>query len=102
MWGTGKPMREFLYVDDMASASIHIMNLPHDEFVSLCQIACVLNVIGTAGDVSIEELSRIMALVVGFDGIVSFDTSKLLDGAPRKLLDKLFCTSFRLAVFCWS
>ena len=87
VWGTGKPMREFLYVDDMASASIHIMNLPHDEFLSAVPDRMCSHVnIGTGCDVTIEELSRIMALVVGFDGIVSFDTSKP-DGAPRKLLD---------------
>lgn len=87
VWGSGKPMREFLHVDDMAVACLHVMNLPHAIFVT--QVSnprcCHINV-GTGSDVTISELAGIMARVVGFDGNIEFDVSKP-DGTPRKLLD---------------
>lgn len=77
VWGTGKPRREFLYVDDLADACIHLMKTySSPEPVN----------IGTGEDISIAELSLMVAAAVGFRGEISFDTSRP-DGTPRKLLD---------------
>jgi len=87
VWGTGKPMREFLYVDDMAAACTHVMNLPHDEFVAAVKNPMCSHInVGTGRDITIAELATTMAKVVGFEGNIEFDTSKP-DGAPRKLMD---------------
>jgi len=87
VWGTGKPMREFLHVDDMAAASVHVMNLPHDMFVAAVPNTMCSHVnVGTGRDVTIAELATTMARVVGFEGNIEFDTSKP-DGTPRKLMD---------------
>ncbi len=87
VWGSGKPKREFLHVDDMASACIHMMNLPHAEFIAkqTSEMCSHINV-GTGRDVTIAELATMMARIVGFEGDIEFDTSKP-DGTPRKLLD---------------
>lgn len=86
VWGTGNAMREFLYVDDMAEASFHIMNLTKEMYQSETEpIRSHINV-GTGIDCSISELALVIKEVVGFDGKVRFDASKP-DGAPRKLLD---------------
>lgn len=87
VWGSGKPMREFLYVDDMASACIHVMNLPKDDLLLKIpnQMCSHIN-IGTGCDITIDELAKTMAKVVGFKGDIEFDSSKP-DGTPRKLLD---------------
>jgi GDP-L-fucose synthase len=87
VWGSGEPMREFLYVDDMASACVHIMTLTHAEFVKAVpnKMCSHINV-GTGHDVTIAELAKTMARVVGFEGDIEFDKSKP-DGTPRKLLD---------------
>jgi GDP-L-fucose synthase len=77
MWGTGKPMREFLHVDDLAEACLHLLDV-YDE--DIC-----INV-GTGVDVTISELSSVVAEVVGYDGVTMWDTSRP-DGMPRKLLD---------------
>ena len=77
MWGTGKPKREFLYVDDLAEACIHLMNNYSDEMH--------INV-GTGEDVEIREHGDIIKRVVGYDGTITNDLSKP-DGTPRKLLD---------------
>ncbi|MCJ8319605.1 MAG: GDP-L-fucose synthase [Colwellia sp.] len=85
-WGSGKPMREFLYVDDMAGASIHVMNLDkltYDENTE--PMLSHINV-GTGIDCTIRELVETVAKVVGFEGIIKFDKSKP-DGAPRKLMN---------------
>jgi GDP-L-fucose synthase len=77
VWGTGTPRREFLYVDDMADACIHLMkNYSGEELVN----------IGTGEDITIAEFARVVAATVGYTGSISFDTSKP-DGTPRKLLD---------------
>jgi GDP-L-fucose synthase len=77
VWGTGTPRREFLYVDDMADACVHLMKTYSDE---------ELVNIGTGEDISIAEFARVVAATVGYTGSISFDTSKP-DGTPRKLLD---------------
>lgn len=85
-WGSGKPMREFLYVDDMAGASIHVMNLDkiiYDENTE--PMLSHINV-GTGIDCTIRELVETVAKVVGFEGVIEFDSTKP-DGTPRKLMD---------------
>jgi GDP-L-fucose synthase len=77
VWGTGTPLREFLYVDDLADALVFLMNTYNDvDFVN----------VGTGQEVSIRELALTMKAVVGYDGELVFDTTKP-DGTPRKLLD---------------
>ena len=86
VWGTGKPMREFLHVDDMAAASVHVMNLPKSDFdLAVPDAMCSHINVGTGVDCTIRELAETMALVVGFEGKLVFDTTKP-DGTPRKLL----------------
>jgi len=86
IWGSGKPMREFLYVDDMAAASVHVMNLPPQVYAAAtCPMHSHINV-GTGEDVTIAQLARLVGDTVGYDGRIVFDASKP-DGTPRKLLD---------------
>lgn len=85
-WGSGEPQREFLHVDDMAAASIYVMNLDQKVYdVNTQEMLSHINV-GTGIDCTIRELVETVADVVGFKGVIEFDTSKP-DGAPRKLLD---------------
>lgn len=86
VWGTGTPRREFLYVDDMARASIHVMELDEPSWQSQTHPMQRLLNVGYGSDISISELARTIARVVGYDGEIAFDTSRP-DGAPRKLLD---------------
>ncbi|MDA8912469.1 GDP-L-fucose synthase [Pseudomonadales bacterium] len=87
VWGSGKPKREFLYVDDLAEACEHVMNLPYAEFISAVPNPMCSHVnVGTGRDVTILELANTMAKVVGFESDIEFDISKP-DGTPRKLLD---------------
>lgn len=86
VWGSGKPMREFLHVDDMAAASIHVMNLPVEEYQKHTQPMLSHINVGTGVDCTIRELAETMAKVTGFTGTLTFDSSKP-DGTPRKLLD---------------
>jgi len=85
-WGSGKPMREFLHVDDMAAASIHVMNLRADVYKNNTQEMLSHINVGTGVDCTIRELVETVAKVVGFEGNIVFDTSKP-DGAPRKLMN---------------
>jgi len=86
VWGTGKPRREFLHVDQMASACVHLMNLPQDTFAQATpDNTCSHINVGSGKDCSIRELAEIMANVVGFAGQLTFDTTRP-DGAPQKLL----------------
>ncbi|HIF9198290.1 TPA: GDP-L-fucose synthase [Photobacterium damselae] len=86
VWGTGTPMREFLFVDDMAAASIHVMELDNETYqVNTQPMLSHINV-GTGVDCTIREMAETMAKVVGFEGDVVFDSSKP-DGTPRKLMD---------------
>jgi GDP-L-fucose synthase len=87
VWGTGQPKREFLHVDDMATACVHVMNLSHAQFTSIVSSPTCSHVnVGSGHDVTIAELANIIAKVVGFKGDIVFDSSKA-DGAPRKLMD---------------
>ena len=85
-WGSGKPMREFLYVDDMAEACIHLMNLDRALYDRYTQPMLSHINIGTGVDCSILELVETISDVVGFNGDIKFDSSKP-DGTPRKLLN---------------
>jgi len=86
IWGTGKPMREFLHVDDMAEASLFVLDLPQDVYAANTQPMLSHINVGTGSDVSIGELAQMVAQVTGFTGTLSFDTSKP-DGTMRKLMD---------------
>jgi GDP-L-fucose synthase len=95
IWGTGTPRREFLYVDDMAAASVHVMQLPkttYDQHTTPMQSH--INV-GSGSDVTIAEVAQTIAQTVGFTGQIEFDTSKP-DGTPRKWMD-----SSRLNALGW-
>lgn len=85
-WGSGKPMREFLHVDDMAAASIHIMNLDKESYQVHTQAMLSHINVGTGLDCTIRELVETVARVTGYSGKIEFDASKP-DGTPRKLLD---------------
>jgi len=85
-WGTGKPMREFLHVDDMAKASIFVMNLSDMIYKNETQPMLSHINVGTGIDCTIRELVESIAKVVGFKGEIGFDSSKP-DGTPRKLMD---------------
>ena len=95
IWGSGTPCREFLYVDDMAAASVHVMTLPkatYDQHTSPMQSH--INV-GYGSDITIAELAQTVGQVVGYQGQIDFDSTKP-DGAPRKLMD-----SSRLNALGW-
>jgi GDP-L-fucose synthase len=95
IWGSGKPRREFLFVDDMAKASIHVMNL--DPVIYAANTNPMLSHInvGKGDDVTIRELAQVIKEVVGYEGQIEFDTSKP-DGTARKLMD-----STRLNALGW-
>jgi GDP-L-fucose synthase len=77
VWGTGTPRREFLFVDDLAEACIHLMKIySSGELVN----------IGTGEDITIAEFARLVAATIGYSGEISYDTARP-DGTPRKLLD---------------
>lgn len=86
VWGSGKPRREFLHVEDMARACVHVMNLDSKTYERFTSPMLSHINIGTGKDCSIRELAETMAEVTGFTGEIRFDTSKP-DGTPRKLLD---------------
>lgn len=86
VWGSGTPRREFLHVDDMASASIHVMGLDHQTYAATTRPRLSHINVGTGTDCSIRELALMIADITGFEGRVSFDSTKP-DGTPRKLLD---------------
>src|SRR5688572_20511139 len=87
VWGSGRPMREFLYSEDMADACVYLLGLSEERFAQLVAPAALPLVnIGAGKEISIGELARLVAEVVGFKGRVVFDASKP-DGMPRKLLD---------------
>jgi GDP-L-fucose synthase len=86
IWGTGAPMREFLYVDDMAEACLHIMELNSETYARNTQPMLSHINIGTGEDLSIRDLAKTIGEVVGYQGRIAFDTTKP-DGTPRKLMD---------------
>src|SRR5690554_6740257 len=86
IWGSGKPMREFLHVDDMASASIYVMELDDVRYRAETQLTLSHINVGSGVDCTIRELAQTIAKVTGFTGNLRFDASKP-DGAPRKLMD---------------
>lgn len=86
VWGSGTPMREFLHVDDMAAASLHVMNLDEATYTAHTDPMLSHINVGTGIDCTIRELAETLMDVVGFEGEVRFDASKP-DGTPRKLMD---------------
>jgi len=86
IWGSGTPMREFLHVDDMAAACLHVMELPLDTYQANTQPMISHINVGTGIDCTIRELAETLAKVTGFKGKLVFDASKP-DGTPRKLMD---------------
>ncbi len=86
IWGSGKPMREFLHVDDMAAASVHVMELDEAIYRDNTQPMLSHINVGTGVDCTIRELAETIARVTGFSGRLTFDASKP-DGTPRKLMD---------------
>ena len=98
VWGSGSPLREFLYSDDLAAAALFLMSLPKEAYNPLCASQCeppLLNV-GFGEDLTIRELAEAIREVVGFPGKIVWDSSKP-DGTPRKLLD-----SSRLRSLGWT
>ena len=95
IWGTGKPKREFLYVDDMASASVHVMNLSKAIYDQHTQRMLSHINVGCGEDVTIHEVAELIGKTVGYQGEIAFDASRP-DGTPRKLMD-----SSRLNALGW-
>ncbi len=86
IWGSGTPMREFLHVDDMAAASVYVMNLDEATYNANTQPMLSHINVGTGVDCTIHELAETLVEVIGFQGELVFDTTKP-DGTPRKLMD---------------
>jgi len=86
VWGSGSPMREFLYVDDMARACLHLMNLDINTYREITEPQLSHINVGTGVDCTIRELAETVKAVVGFRGDLVFDRTKP-DGTPRKLMD---------------
>tara|TARA_B100001057_G_scaffold492155_1_gene583946 strand:- start:876 stop:1832 length:957 start_codon:yes stop_codon:yes gene_type:complete len=86
IWGTGKPKREFLYVDDMARASIHLMNLDKNIYDEQTSSTCIHINAGSGKDITIKKLAETIKEVIDFKGEIKFDTKKP-DGVFRKFLD---------------
>ena len=95
IWGTGTPQREFLYVDDMAAASVHVMNLSKAVYDQHTQPMLSHINVGCGNAITIKELAETIARVIGYPGEIAFDPSKP-DGTPRKLMD-----STRLNTLGW-
>ena len=86
IWGSGTPRREFLFVEDMAAACLHVMNLPKAVYDQETQPMCSHINVGSNHDVTIMELAQAVAAAVGFSGEITTDSTKP-DGSPRKLMD---------------
>ncbi|MDA8836185.1 GDP-L-fucose synthase [Candidatus Pelagibacter bacterium] len=86
IWGTGEPKREFLYVDDMARASIHIMNIDKKTYDEHTSTMCSHINVGSGKDITIKELANIIKEIVGYEGEIDFDITKP-NGIARKLMD---------------
>ncbi|GAB4203196.1 MAG: GDP-L-fucose synthase [Tibeticola sp.] len=96
LWGTGTPRREFLHVDDMAAACLHVLALPEAVYTAATRPQQGHLNVGSGSDVTIAELAQAIARVVGFEGELVFETTRP-DGAPRKLMD-----SSRLRALGWA
>tara|TARA_Y100000996_G_scaffold403559_1_gene376649 strand:+ start:1643 stop:2602 length:960 start_codon:yes stop_codon:yes gene_type:complete len=92
VWGTGKPFREFLHVDDMASAAIHIMNLEKSEYLKNTEPQLSHINVGSGKEYTISDLAMLIAETVNFKGNIKFDKDKP-DGTPRKLIDSTLLRS---------
>jgi GDP-L-fucose synthase len=86
IWGSGTPKREFLYVDDMARASVYVMNLDKATYDQHTEPMCSHINVGTGTDLTIKALAETIKAVIGYEGDIAFDPSKP-DGSPRKLMD---------------
>jgi len=86
VWGSGNAMREFLYVDDMAEASLFVLELDRESYIANTKPMLSHINIGTGKDISIREMAETMREVVGFEGELTFNSNKP-DGSPRKLID---------------
>lgn len=86
VWGSGRPRRDFLHVDDLASASVHLMELPAEAYWGHAEERVSHVNVGSGADVTIRDLAQQIALICGFHGGIVFDESRP-DGTPRKLLD---------------
>jgi GDP-L-fucose synthase len=86
IWGTGKPMREFLFVDDMAEACLHVLDLESSVYQANTRPMLSHINVGSGDDISIGEVAQLIGKVVGFGGRIEYDTTKP-DGTPRKLMD---------------
>lgn len=86
IWGSGTPLREFLYVDDMAAACVHVMNLDKAVYEQHTRPMLSHINIGSGYDITIREVAKVIGKVIGYEGEIAFDPSKP-DGAPRKLMD---------------
>lgn len=95
IWGTGTPRREFLYVDDMAAACVHVMNLGNSVYERHTQLMQSHINVGCGHDITIRELAELIGKTVGYQGKIAFDSSKP-DGTPRKLMD-----SSRINILGW-
>lgn len=95
IWGTGTPLREFLYVDDMAAASVHVMNLDQSIYEQNTQPMLSHINVGFGADITIKELAQTIGQIIGYAGKINFDISKP-DGTPKKLMD-----SSRLNLLGW-
>jgi GDP-L-fucose synthase len=96
IWGSGRPRREFLHVDDMAEASLFVLNLPRERYLANTQPMLSHINVGYGEDVTIRDLAHLIANVTGFTGEIMFDTTKP-DGTMRKLMD-----SDRLTAMGWN
>ena len=92
VWGTGKPFREFLHVDDMASAAIHIMNIEKSEYLKNTEPQLSHINVGSGKEYTISDLAMLIAETVDFKGDIKFDEDKP-DGTPRKLIDSTLLRS---------
>ena len=86
VWGTGKPKREFMFVDDIARAAIMVMNIDKSSYHNITKIRCSHINAGSGIEVSIKELAEMIADITGFSGQIIFDDTKP-DGTPLKLMD---------------
>lgn len=96
IWGTGTPRREFLYVDDMADASVHVMELDREQYEAHTSPMLSHINVGTGSDVTIAQVAELIGNIVGYRGKIEFDPTRP-DGTPRKLMD-----SGKLAALGWS